>query len=118
MQLFFLKNGGCISQNGITMKRRRKCISAILLLHTSNICCSQYPDSGSWKIFNIKLNINEKWSVFGEAQLRSLRFYNHFHYPEYKGGVNFKAYPTMTFTLGAGDYDRYKEGGDFIKPKK
>ncbi len=99
------------------MKRRHKCIFAILLFHTSNICFSQYPDLGSWNIFNIKYNINEKWSVFGEAQLRSLRFYDHFHYHEYKGGVNFKAHPNMTFTLGAGDYDTYKEGGSFVKPK-
>ncbi|MFM9909094.1 MAG: DUF2490 domain-containing protein [Chitinophagaceae bacterium] len=99
------------------MKRRHKCIFAILLLFTGNICFSQYPDLGSWNIFNIKYNINEKWSVFGEAQLRSLRFYDHFHYHEYKGGVNFKAHPNMTFTLGAGDYDTYKEGGSFVKPK-
>lgn len=99
------------------MKKIQKYISVILLLHTSNICFSQYPDLGSWNIFNIKFNINEKWSVFGEAQLRSLRFYDHFHYHEYKGGVNFKARPNMTFTLGAGDYDTYKEGGNFVKPK-
>ncbi len=99
------------------MKRKHKCIFAILLLCCSNVCLSQYPDLGSWNIFNIKLNINEKWSVFGEAQLRSLRFYDHFHYHEHKGGVNFKAYPNMTFTLGAGNYDTYKEGGNFVKPK-
>ncbi len=99
------------------MKRITKCLSTILLLFSSNICFSQYPDLGSWNIFNIKFNINQKWSVFGEAQLRSLRFYDHFHYHEYKGGVNFKAHPNMTFTLGAGDYDTYKEGGNFVKPK-
>lgn len=99
------------------MKRITKCLSTILLLFSSNICFSQYPDLGSWNIFNIKFNINQKWSVFGETQLRSLRFYDHFHYHEYKAGVNFKAHPNMTFTLGAGDYDTYKEGGNFVKPK-
>jgi len=99
------------------MNRIQKYISAILLLHASNICFSQYPDLGSWNILNIKYNINEKWSVFGETQLRSLRFYNHFHYQEYKGGINFKAHSNLIFTLGAGDYDTYKEGGNFVKPK-
>jgi hypothetical protein len=99
------------------MKKIHKCISAILLLYTSNLCFSQNTGLGSWNIFSIKFNINEKWSVFGETQLRSLRFYNNFHYHEYKGGVNFKARPNMTLTIGAGDYDTYKEGGNFVTPK-
>ncbi len=99
------------------MKRKYKGIFAILLVCCSNVCLSQYSDLGSWNIFNIRFNINEKWSVFGEAQLRSLRFYNDFHYHEYKGGVNYKAHPNMTLTIGAGDYDTYKEGGNFVKPK-
>ncbi len=99
------------------MKRIQKYISAILLLFTGNICFSQEAGLGSWNIFNIKFNINEKWSVFGETQLRSLRFYNNFHYHEYKGGVNYKAHPNITITMGAGDYDTYKEGGNFVTPK-
>ncbi|MBK7882761.1 MAG: DUF2490 domain-containing protein [Chitinophagaceae bacterium] len=99
------------------MKRIYKCMSSILLILTNNVCFSQNASLGSWNIFNVKFNVNEKWSVFGEAQLRSLRFYDDFHYHEYKGGVNFKAHPNMTFTIGAGDYDTYKEGGNFVKPK-
>jgi hypothetical protein len=99
------------------MKRIYKHISSILLILTNNVCFSQNASLGSWNIFNVKFNVNEKWSVFGEAQLRSLRFYDDFHYHEYKGGVNFKAHPNMTFTIGAGDYDTYKEGGNFVKPK-
>jgi len=51
---------------------------------------SQYTGLGSWNILNVKYNIDARWSVFGEAQLRSLKFYNDFHYHEYKGGVNYK----------------------------
>ncbi len=78
---------------------------------------AQNYDLGSWNILNLKYNLNEKWSVFGEAQLRSLKFYNHFHYYEYKGGINYKMYKDLQLTLGAGSYQTYKEGGDFVLPK-
>ncbi|MBK7883620.1 MAG: DUF2490 domain-containing protein [Chitinophagaceae bacterium] len=49
--------------------------------------------------------------------MRSLKFYNHFHYYEYKAGINYKAHSNITLTAAAGDYDTYKEGGNFIIPK-
>ncbi|MDL5047855.1 DUF2490 domain-containing protein [Oscillatoria amoena NRMC-F 0135] len=78
---------------------------------------SQYVDLGSWNIVNIKYNHSEKTSFFGEGQLRSLKFYDHFHYYEYKGGVNYKIRKSVQLTLGAGSYQTYKEGGDFVLPK-
>lgn len=88
-----------------------------LVLFLVNPLFSQSFDLGSWSIINLKHNIGEKWSIFGEAQLRSLKFYTNFHYYEYKGGVNFKAHKNVTLTLGAGSYQTYKEGGNFILPK-
>ena len=78
---------------------------------------AQNFDLGSWNILNLKYNVNDKWSVFGEAQLRSLKFYNNFHYYEYKGGVNYKVHKNATLSLGAGSYQTYKEGGNFVLPK-
>ena len=72
---------------------------------------------GSWNILNLKFNVNDKWSVFGEAQLRSLKFYNNFYYYEYKGGVNYKVHKNATLSLGAGSYQTYKEGGNFVLPE-
>jgi hypothetical protein len=80
-------------------------------------CFSQSPDLGSWNVLNLKYNVDKKWSVFGEAQLRSLKFYNHYHYYEYKGGINYSIHKNVALTLGAGSYQTYKEGGDFVKPK-
>jgi hypothetical protein len=80
-------------------------------LHAQNV------DIGSWNIVNIKYNHNDKLSLFGEAQLRSLKFYNNFHYYEYKGGINYKVQKNVKLTLGAGSYQTYKEGGDFVLPK-
>ncbi|MBK9299484.1 MAG: DUF2490 domain-containing protein [Bacteroidetes bacterium] len=78
---------------------------------------AQSFDLGSWNILNLKYNYNEKWSVVGEAQLRSLKFYDHFHYYEYKGGVNYKAHKNLTLAIGTGSYQTYKEGGNFVLPK-
>lgn len=73
---------------------------------------------GSWNIVNVKYSVNDKWSVFGEAQLRSLQFYNQFHYYEYKGDANYRVHHNLKLTLSAGRYVTYKECGNFLKPKK
>jgi hypothetical protein len=78
---------------------------------------AQESSIGSWNILNIKYPCSERWGFFTETQLRSLKFYDHFHYYEYKGGVNYKASQFVTLTLGAGSYQTYGEGGDFITPK-
>ncbi len=88
----------------------------MLCLSISNLT-AQNLDLGSWNILNLKYNLNDKWSVFGETQLRSLKFYDNFHYYEYKSGINFKAHKNVNLTIGAGSYQTYKEGGDFVLPK-
>jgi len=87
---------------------------SILLI---NKTYAQNTSLGSWNILNLKYNFNENWSAFGEAQLRSLKFYNNFHYYEYKAGFNFKVHKNANLSLGSGSYQTYKEGGDFILPK-
>jgi hypothetical protein len=89
----------------------------ILLLFGANRIVAQSFDLGSWNIINLKYNSNDKLSLFGEAQLRSLKFYSNFHYYEYKGGINYKVHKNVKLTLGAGSYQTYREGGDFVLPK-
>jgi long-subunit fatty acid transport protein len=84
---------------------------------TINNLTAQKFDLGCWNIINLKYNINDKWSAFGEAQLRSLKFYNNFHYYEYKGGINYKVDKNLKLSLGAGSYQTYREGGNFVLPK-
>ena len=95
--------------------------SIVFLFLTLGLNCSigfsQYQGLGSWNIFNIKYTHSEKLSFFGEAQLRSLKFYSNFHYYEYKGGVNFKAHKNLKLTIGAGSYQTFNEGGNFVLPK-
>jgi len=96
----------------------KRVLFALLILNILiSTSVAQNFDLGSWNILNLKYNVDNKWSVFSEAQLRSLKFYANFHYYEYKGGVNFKVHKNATSSLGAGSYQTYKEGGNFVIPK-
>ena len=92
-------------------------ISLSILFLLTNVSVAQNLDLGTWNILNLKYTVDEKWSIFGEAQLRSLKFYDDFHYYEYKGGINYKVHKNATLSLGAGSYQTYKEGGNFVLPK-
>ena len=96
---------------------RIRFLTTIALYFLLNTLSAQPFDLGSWNILNVKYNHDEKWSVFGEAQVRSLKFYSNFHYYEYKGGINYKVHKNFKLTLGAGSYQTYNEGGDFVLPK-
>jgi hypothetical protein len=97
------------------MKSTRTIIFMLFIIQ--NVAVGQSFDLGSWNIVNLKYNFNNTWSTFGEAQLRSLQFYDDFHYYEYKAGVNYKFHKNALVSLGAGSYQTYKEGGNFISPK-
>ena len=97
------------------MKRVFLAIATFICLVNKNT--AQNVDLGSWNILNLKYTVDDKWSIFGETQLRSLKFYNNFHYYEYKIGVNYKVHKNATLSLGAGSYQTYKEGGNFVLPK-
>lgn len=85
-----------------------------IFLLSSNI---KAQDLGSWNILNVKYNHNQKLSAFVEGQLRSLKYYDHFHYYEYKAGLNYQFDKSLAISLAAGSYQTYKEGGNFELPK-
>lgn len=88
-----------------------------MLLFFPEIGKGQKLDLGTWHILNLKYTVDDKWSVFSEAQIRSLKFYSNFHYYEYKGGITYKVHKNVKLSLGAGSYQTYKEGGNFVLPK-
>ena len=90
----------------------------VVLLILPFWCGAQESGLGSWNIINGKYTVNSKLSFFAEAQVRSLYFYRHFHYHEYKGGINYKAGKQIILTLAGGDYNTYSEGGNFKSPVK
>jgi hypothetical protein len=89
----------------------------LLFTGTPSSLKSQQTSLGSWNILNVKYALSDKWSFFGEGQIRSLKFYDHFHYYEVKGGANYELKSGIRLTLGAGSYQTYREGGDFVLPK-
>jgi len=92
-------------------------LTTIVFYYSINTITAQTFDLGSWNILNLKYNLDEKLSFFGEGQMRSLKFYSNFHYYEFKGGINYKVHKNVKLSLGAGSYQTYKEGGDFVLPK-
>jgi Protein of unknown function (DUF2490) len=92
-------------------------ILTCLILVGPMLIHAQSEALGSWNILNVKLNLNDKWSLFLEPQIRSLAFYDDFHYYEVKGGFTTRLSKTFSFTSGIGRYDTYREGGNFITPK-
>lgn len=87
------------------------------ILFFTNQLFAQNIDLGTWNIINLKYMYSEKIIFFTETQLRSLRFFDHFHYYEIKGGFDYRLQKNVKLTLGAGTYQTYKEGGDFVLPK-
>jgi hypothetical protein len=77
----------------------------------------EFRDLGTWNILNARFQLNDRWQVSAEAQLRSLSFYQNFHYYEFKGGVGYKVTDQMAVFVGAGSYQTYAEGGNFVTPK-
>ena len=90
-------------------------IGFLTFLITFQLSFSQ-SDLGTWNIFNFNAKFDKKWSSFAEAQLRSLSFYDQFHYYEYKVGINYAAANNFVATTGIGSYNTFDEGGNFIRP--
>ncbi len=89
----------------------------IFLVFAQKKIFAQENDLGAWNIYNARFEIDSKWSIFFEPQIRSLSFYKNFHYYEMKCGVNYRLNKNFGFAVGGGDYNTFKSGeGDFITP--
>jgi len=88
----------------------------LLMLLGQQVYSQNYPGLGSWNILTLKKPLNDKFELWGEGQLRSLSFYNNFHYHELKGGVNYKLTKELTVSVNAGDYTTYTFGGNLTNP--
>ena len=102
------------------MIEKLKKLTWLLLLFNNPGNCIKAQNAtnqiGSWNIINVKMNLNKQWSFFVEPQLRSLSFYNQYHYYEIKGGITYSLQSNFSFTTGVGSYNTYSEGGNFKLP--
>jgi hypothetical protein len=102
------------------MHSNSKYIRRFLLLVATLISLNifaQQGTTGSWNVLHVKYKTSKNFYTFFEAQLRSLKFYDHFHYYEYKAGFTYRMHSNLSATLGAGSYQTFAEGGDFVRPK-
>lgn len=83
-----------------------------------SLTCRAQIDAGlgTWNILHFDAKMNDSWSGFFEAQLRSLNFYHDYHYYEYKGALTYEIQKNSTLSLGFGQYRTYNEGGNFVRP--
>jgi len=79
---------------------------------------AQTQGAGSWNIISANITLSEKWSALAEGQLRSLKFYDDFHYYEIKGGGLYNLGKNFTVALAGGYYNTYRPGGNFVEPKQ
>jgi hypothetical protein len=89
-----------------------------LLLSLSSLALKSQSGLGTWNLANLKIRLDNRWSVFAEPQLRSLSFYNQFHYYELKAGGGFKVSDQFSLGAGVGSYNTFQEGGNFVTPMR
>lgn len=75
-----------------------------------------HAQTGSWNVLQLRYNLSSRFTIVGESQLRSLSFYDQFHFYEYKGGLVFKLSPNIQTMAGIGRYTTHPAGGDFVRP--
>lgn len=71
---------------------------------------------GSWNILHVRAPIDSLWQMLAEGQIRSLDFYNEFHYYEYKGAITYSVAKNRKLTAGLGSYRTFLSGGNFRTP--
>lgn len=77
---------------------------------------SLFAQLGSWNILTLRTDLSERWSLTAEGQIRSLKFYDDFHYFEYKTGASFNINENFSAGVLVGHYRTYSEGGTFFEP--
>jgi len=71
---------------------------------------------GTWNVFDVKKNGRKGTSYQLEGQVRSLKFYDNFHYNELNFTTNFKYNENLILSVLLGKHNTYSEGGSFISP--
>jgi hypothetical protein len=91
---------------------RNKLLAVLCLCFAVFSSNGQTDGLGTWNVFNIRKQINEKWSAFFEAQIRSQKLYNDFSYHEYKGGIGYNIAKQFNVVIAAGQYVTYTPTGN------
>jgi len=89
------------------------CVIASILI--TNVLIAQ--SFGSWNVLDLRKNREgSKFSYQLEGQLRSLKFYDNFHYNEVNFTTNYKYNDNLIFAVLFGKHNTFTEGGNFKSP--
>ena len=91
-----------------------KYIYSILAVLITNSLFAQ--NIGSWSVLDVKKNGSKGTSYQLEGQVRSLKFYDNFHYTELNFTANYKYDNNLVLSVLLGKHNTYNEGGNFISP--
>lgn len=75
------------------------------------------PGLGSWSVLNLRGKVWGPFYFMFETQTRSSKFYNHFFYHEFKGGLGINLNKRFALFVGTGKYDTYTKGGNYQLPR-
>ncbi|MEA3426225.1 MAG: DUF2490 domain-containing protein [Bacteroidota bacterium] len=88
----------------------------VMALFLSLNSFAQTSGLGTWNVLSAKVTFDQKWSVLGEAQVRSQQVVNDFNYYEYKAGIGYNFPKTVSVLFAMGHYGTMQPTGNFKKP--
>lgn len=88
-------------------------LSICLLLLAGRVQSQDSKDLGSYESINLKIPFSSKWSIYGNAEMRSSGLLTRFYHLETKVGLSYKYNEAVSFTLAGGLYQNYRSGPDF-----
>jgi len=94
------------------------CLLALMAGTSAFAQNDELKNFGTFNVLNLRYKHTDHWSVSGEAQIRSLKFYDDFHYYEIKGIVLYHINQQFDIGAGGGKYKTYSSGGTFEEPVK
>jgi hypothetical protein len=103
----------------ITLKMKTV-LKSLFSLYLLMICLSGNAQSleklGSWNTVAMNYKINDKIKIYGEVQLRSFLFYDHFYYYHITTNINYSFRKWFSVSSGLANHNTYPETGNFDTP--
>lgn len=88
----------------------------LLLLTLSGSLNAQTSGLGTWQIYNAKLTLKNKWSVFLETHIHSQYILHDFNFYEVNLGAGYAISKNISLAGAFGHYSTFQPKGDFKLP--
>ena len=95
---------------------RATLITTILIGICVSIYAQESQSLGNWNSILLKGKISPKWSLFGEAHIRSSNYDLKYNYFEIKSGIGYAVTKNFTVLVSTGFFNTDEPGGFFQTP--